>query len=92
MAYLRNSLTTQYGHEVLFVGSGGIFGFRDATRLKEGLNREFMVMLKRHPACPASRYGKSSRLAHAVKSLIKKAIGGKPDDLYDLAAWTDFGT
>src|SRR6266511_3681857 len=45
-SYLRQSLTTPYGHEILFVGSGGIFEFSDPAKVRPAIHRELMTILR----------------------------------------------
>src|SRR5215813_877717 len=45
-SYLRQSLLTPYGHEVLFVGSGGIFEFPRVAAVSSGVHREMMTMVR----------------------------------------------
>jgi len=49
-----------YGHEILFVGSGGVFRYDRADDAKRNLHREFVVMLTPHQSCPRSRFGTES--------------------------------
>ncbi len=86
--YVRWSLTTEHGHEILFVGSGGIFHYRRASDAKRNLHRELVTVLRPHESCPPSRFGDSSRLMYAAKRFAKTLLGFKELDLYDLAKWT----
>ncbi len=89
--YLKSSLTSEYGDEVLFVGSGGIFEYADSSEIKLNLHGELTVMLKPHDSPPLSRYGNNSPFMYWLKQKIKALLGQKPaniSDLYDLEAWT----
>ena len=44
--YLRQSLVTPYGHEVLFVGSRGIFASFRVGSVGSGVHREMMTMVR----------------------------------------------
>jgi beta-lactamase family protein len=90
--YLRWSLTTPYGHEILFVGSGGIFKYRDAEDVCRSMHRELMTMLMPHKESPASRFGTSSPFVSGLKRTVKSLLGRRPSDLYDLGAWTVWST
>lgn len=86
--YVKFSLTTRYGHEILFVGSGGVFEYADAARARENLHRELATMLVPHESPPTSRYGSGSAFAYRLKRTVKRLLGRQPNDLYDLGAWT----
>jgi hypothetical protein len=86
--YVRWSLTTPHGHEILFVGSGGIFKYTNAADAKRNLHRELTVILTPHDACPPSRFGSDPRWLYRLKRIVKTLLGRRPRDLYDLAAWT----
>jgi hypothetical protein len=86
--YLRRALTSSYGHEVLFVGSGCTFTYRDRRDADRNLHRELLPLLRQPSGPPRSRYGDSSPLVYAFKQRVKAAIGRQDEDLYDLAAWT----
>jgi L-ascorbate metabolism protein UlaG (beta-lactamase superfamily) len=86
--YVRWSLSSRYGHEILFVGSGGIFCYSRAEDARRNLHRELAVMLVPHETCPPSRFGASSRGLFLLKRAIKRGLGRSPEDLYDLATWT----
>ena len=88
--YLRQSLVTPYGHEVLFVGSGGIFEFPSMSSVGSGVHREIMTMARswtgsgprRSPARPGGLAG--------VKRIVKRMLRRSLPDLYDLKKWTVF--
>lgn len=86
--YVRWSLTTDHGHEILFVGSGGIFHYRRAADAKRNLHRELAIILRPHGSCPPSRFGDNSRFIYGVKRIGKTLLGLQKLDLYDLAEWT----
>ncbi len=87
ISYLRNSLATAFGHEVLFVGSGGIFEYLRASGAKSNLHREVMVMVN-GTAAPAPRPRGLRRHWHAFKQVVKAVLGRRDVDLYDVASWT----
>jgi hypothetical protein len=86
--YVRWSLTTEHGHEILFVGSGGIFHYRRASDAKRNLHRELAIVLRPQASSPSSRFGNNSRLMYAAKRFAKTLLGVQGSDLYDLAKWT----
>lgn len=90
LSYMKWSLTEPFGDEILFVGSGGLFEYSERSKAKQNLHRELMHLLRRRDGPPPSRYGTSSKLVYNVKQAIKKLIGRRDEDLYDLAAWTAF--
>jgi L-ascorbate metabolism protein UlaG (beta-lactamase superfamily) len=86
--YLRSSLRTKFGHEILFVGSGGVFDYERRKDAERNLHRELMVLLTRHDKRLSSRQGVGfyGRIKRRLKSLLRKPEA----DLYDLKAWTVF--
>lgn len=80
LPYLRRSLTTPYGHETLFVGSGGIFEYFSADRIREHLHDELMVIVSQKGA-PSSRRKKK------LKRLVKDLINRDEYDMYNLRRW-----
>ena len=48
LQYIKWSLSSQYGHEILFVGSGGIFEYASQAKARENVHRELAVMLVPH--------------------------------------------
>jgi hypothetical protein len=86
--YLRASLSSPFGHETVFVGSGGIFAYRDARRVAAAVHREVVAMIRPADQAPAPRpmgwRGRLSRLRRALRRL-RSGTGG---DLYDLRTWT----
>jgi hypothetical protein len=90
-SYLMKSLTSPYGHETLFVGSGGMFEYTDPAEIESNIHRELMFMMKRVEACPLYRSGTGGPVFRA-KRLIKTLLGYADDDLYDLRTWTVFSS
>lgn len=86
-SYLRRALTTQYGHEGIFVGSGGIFTYRDRATADQNLHRELWVLLQNVKDAPASRYGDQPKWLFDLKTGIKALLGHNPSTLYDLGSW-----
>jgi len=89
VAYLRWSLTRPYGDEILFVGSGGIFDYKDRAKVRQGLHRELMTLLRRHSE-PMPRRRRRVPLVTLGKSAVKRLLGRHHPDLYDLVAWSVF--
>lgn len=87
LPYLHWSLTTEYGHEILFVGSGGIFDYPDQERMSRNLHRELMVMMRRQDTARPPRPDQSG-VSAKLKGAVKKLLGMQSDDLYDLGRWT----
>jgi hypothetical protein len=87
--YLKLSLTSKYGNEILFVGSGGIFEYTDISKARQNLHNELKVVLTYHDSPPLSRYGSNSPAMYWLKQKVKLMLGQKPsNDLYDLSTWT----
>ena len=86
-SYLRRALTTQYGHEGIFVGSGGIFAYRDRATADQNLHRELWVLLQDVKHAPHSRFGDQPEWLYELKTGIKTLMGHKPSTLYDLKSW-----
>ena len=88
-SYLRRALMSEYGHEILFVGSGGLWEYRDRAKAETNLHDELSILLRKIDAPPRSRFGdQPAWLFHGkrfIKSLLNKS---SEDDLYDLKAWT----
>jgi hypothetical protein len=89
-SYLRRSLTQPYGHEVLFVGSGGIFVYRTAKEARRNLHRELRTMMTLQHTCPPSRFGSSAKWLYQKKQLAKRLLRMQPTGLYDLKDWLVF--
>lgn len=91
-AYLRRALSHEFGHEVLFVGSGGVFKYRSRAEADANLHAELMLLLRTHNSPPTSRFGDQSKLVYQLKVTVKKALGillRRPAtiDLYDNRQW-----
>jgi hypothetical protein len=81
LAYLKWSLSKPYGDEVLFVGSGGIFDYQSAERVRDDLHLELRAIVRGLGPVPMRiRQG-------AIKSMLA-TFRSKPPDIYDLNAWT----
>lgn len=93
-AYLRRSLTHQYGDEIIFVGSGGVFIYPTREHARLALHSELRVMITQHSHAPASRFGSSTPGVFRLKQVVKQLLGKRDlsADLYDLEAWTDFSS
>jgi hypothetical protein len=89
-SYMRQSLATQYGHETLFVGSGGIFEFRDRSRVRLDIHRELMAMLKPVEIGDLRRPADQSGVVGSAKRVLKRLLNISGGDLYDLEKWTVF--
>lgn len=89
-SYLRQSLVTPYGHEVLFVGSGGIFEFSRVSSVGSGVHREIMTMVKPWTGSGPRRASKKPGALSTVKRAVKRLLGRSRPDLYDLQTWTVF--
>jgi hypothetical protein len=90
MSYLQRSLDSKYGNEILFVGSGCLFEFPDVEAVSRRVHEEVRHIVRRHDACPPPRYGASSPLTYKSKELVKRLLGMKTPNLYDLYEWTVF--
>jgi len=88
--YLRRSLQEPFGHEVLFVGSGGVFHYRDRQDADGNLHRELAVVLRKHTTKPASRFGDNPEWLFHLKRAVKGLLGRTEPDLYDLKTWVVF--
>lgn len=89
-AYLKLSLTQPYGNEILFVGSGGVFHYASRTASRLNLHGELITILRRHTEAKPSRYSAQPKWLHDTKQLVKKALGRKESNLYDLSHWSVF--
>ena len=85
--YVRWSFNSRFGHEILFVGSGGIFRYADPADARRNLHRELAVVLVPRDRSPASRYGDNSPLLYRLKRIVNRFLGRQPKDLYDLGTW-----
>ena len=87
--YLRASLSSPFGHETIFVGSGGIFEYRAARRVGAAVHRELVAMIRPADQAPSPRpTGWRGRLSRLRRALRRRLAGGPGGDLYDLRAWT----
>lgn len=91
LPYVKWSLTSPYGHEILFVGSGGIFEYRDRKKATTNLHRELMTLLAPHGAPLPARRRQPPGPIRKAKQVVKRLLGRDRPDLYDLSAWTAFG-
>lgn len=89
-SYLRRALTTAYGHEVIFVGSGGVWRYRDRAAAARNLHSELGPLLRLTTRPPTSRFGDQPAWLYHVKQAVKRMIGQSQPDLYDLMTWTVF--
>jgi hypothetical protein len=90
LSYVKWALTHPYGHEILFVGSGGIFEYRSRTKASANLHREFMSLLRAGNAPVHLRRASQSPLLAGAKRAVKHLFGRSSPDLYDLRQWTVF--
>jgi hypothetical protein len=88
--YLHKSLTSEYGHETLFVGSGGIFEYRDARAARRNIHRELSLIMRQVRQPPAPRPAGLRAWASSLRRRLKQAAGRDDGDLYDLTRWTVF--
>ena len=87
--YLRRALRTPFGAEVIFVGSGGLFAYRDRATAETRVHRELMTILRHRDTPPKSRFGNQPRWLGSLKKRVKAALGApKTRDLYNLNTWT----
>ena len=91
-SYVRRALTQLYGNEVIFVGSGGIFKYRDPARARQNIHRELVMLLRVHEDAPRSRFGDQSKFLYLIKTGIKALLGRLDTDIYDLSHWIADGT
>jgi len=90
LAYLLSSLTTDYGHETLFVGSGGVFEYAHAFATRRGLHRELTALVKPGSGALRPRPGGWRARLSRLKRWPRQLLGDRGKDLYDLHAWTVF--
>lgn len=88
-SYIRRTLTSEYGHEILFVGSGCLVEYTSDDRVGENLHRELFVLLRQGTEAPKSRFGDQPRFLFHAKQWRKKLLGRDRPDLYDLAYWIE---
>ena len=89
-SYLKQSLSNPFGSEILFVGSGGIFTYKEKADALVNLHNEFKTIIAFHKSCPNSRFGKSSKHMFKLKKMIKSVLRIQQNNLYDLNAWVKF--
>jgi hypothetical protein len=90
-SYLRRALLTDYGHEIIFVGSGGLWEYRTRAKAETNLHDELAILLRKIDKPPRSRFGDQPAWLFYGKRLIKALLNKKSEDnLYDLNAWTVF--
>jgi hypothetical protein len=89
LPYLRWALTREYGDEILFVGSGGVFEYRRRADAVKNLHRELVVLLRRTPPPNRGQRQRTGLMARA-KGLLRRLVGRSRQDLYDLGEWTVF--
>jgi hypothetical protein len=90
LSYLRRSLDSPYGNEIMFVGSGCLFDFPDREIISRRIHEEIRHIVRYHDAAPSPRYGGTNPIVHKSKQLVKRALGIQEHDLYDLEQWTEF--
>lgn len=85
LAYLQRSLSTRFGNDLLFVGSGGVLLYNSADALGSGLNDEIMAMV-------SPFYYTGSRMKRRLKAALKRLVNRDELDLYNIKRWTVFAT
>lgn len=90
LTYLKQSFTNPYGHEILFVGSGGMFEYTDPSKMHREIHRELVAMVTKHKSTPKARYGGQNRWVYLAKQFVKRLLGREDFALYDLEQWTVF--
>src|SRR6185295_12930297 len=88
LTYVKWALTQPYGDEILFVGSGGIFRYASEQQAKRNIHRELITVLRASQQAPARRPETLFSAGKAVKRMLKRVLGRKEVDLYDLGEWT----
>ena len=89
LAYMRWALTREHGHEILFVGSGGIFEYLSDAVVPKGIHQEVIALVRKANRAPRASRGYVGRALAAAKGGVKGLLRGKPSvDLYDLPTWT----
>jgi len=83
LSYLQRSLTTRYGNDLLFVGSGGVFQYNSLDAFNRGLNDELMILV-------SPFYSSGSRLKRRMKGILKRLVNRDELDLYNVKRWTVF--
>jgi Beta-lactamase superfamily domain len=90
LSYAKRSLDSPYGNEIMFVGSGCLFDFPNREMVSRQIHQEIRHIVQSHDKCPSPRYGSTSPFVHQSKQLVKRTLGIREVDLYDLEQWTDF--
>jgi L-ascorbate metabolism protein UlaG (beta-lactamase superfamily) len=90
LGYLRQSLTTDFGYEILLVGSGGIFRYADPSRVRANLHGELITMMRHHVRAPAARPRGVRRAIRRLKQAVKAVLRRRDGDMYELERWTVF--
>lgn len=88
LPYLRWSLTTPYGNEIIFVGSGGLFEYRSRDQVPRAIHRELSVMIRQQDDPPVRSSPPRNVLVRTLKRWAKRALGLETVDPYDLEFWT----
>jgi L-ascorbate metabolism protein UlaG (beta-lactamase superfamily) len=88
LAYLRQSLTTDFGYEILLVGSGGILTYGDRSKVPDNLHQQLIAMMRRHVKAPVVRPGGARGAIRLLKRWLKALLGRREEDLYDVNRWT----
>lgn len=86
--YLRASLTTPYGNEILFVGSGVQFRYSRPELVPLNLHR-YLMRLSRLQG-PAQAANAPETTVQRLKRRVQGLLRPREPDLYDLATWTVF--
>ena len=89
-SYLNWSLTRPYGHEIILVGSGGIFEFRDAAKVSAGFHHELRQMITLQTEALPPRPTSPPAWLRRLKTMVKTLLGRQQVDLYSLGDWTVF--
>jgi len=87
-AYLRRALATPWGHEIIFVGSGGKWEYRTYEAAAAQLHNELAVLMRMLQTPPRSRFGDQARWLYGLKMWVKRSLGIPTKDIYDLLEWT----
>ena len=90
LSYFKRSIDSPFGNEIMFVGSGCVFDFPDPEIVKRNIHNEIRHIVRHHASCPPPRYGNSGPLVYTSKQLVKRVLGMREEDLYDLWDWTVF--
>lgn len=95
LAYLKKSISSHYGNEILFVGSGGIFHYPDPKKISMQFHLELRMMLVAATASRKARrisYTPLQKLFNVLKNHAKKILGKTSADLYNLEDWVVMST